>query len=87
MKQPKGMKKKWGDMNYLTVEQMEALPTPRLLAYRKKLMKTKWVFDDYVWDCDCSDCKRTLALWREKEDNLEAAKKILDTREHVEERR
>ena len=55
-------------MNILTKEAMEKLPTPRLLAYRKKLRKRKYVGDD------------ASSL---KEQAMKDSKEILDTREDV----
>jgi len=54
-------------MNILTREAMEKLPTPRLLAYRKKLRRRKYVGDDGSL----------------KEKAMQASKEILDTREDV----
>lgn len=61
--------KRWADpeMNLLTREAMEALPTPRLLAYYKKLR-------------ECSLHTREMVVW---ETTMADAKAILDTREHV----
>jgi hypothetical protein len=59
--------------DYLTKDQMEALSTERLLAYRKSLLKLpEWrVGSDAAW-------------WRaEHARALEESKAILDNREHV----
>lgn len=65
---------------WLTVEQMEKLPTHRLLAYKKKLQTYGPHFGYAGGDnCNCNQC-----LAAKKSDELiESAKKILNTREHV----
>jgi len=65
----------------LTVEQMEALPTRRLLAYKERLIKAgcQWRCDGERYGCPLNaSCK-----YNDKVDNL---KRILATREHVERR-
>jgi len=69
--------------NYLTVEQMEKLPTPRLLAYRRKLMTRRWHIEDYVWNCSCEGCKCEKAAYDALKVIITDAKEILNTREHV----
>jgi hypothetical protein len=70
--------------SYLTVKQMEALSTPRLLAYRKKLMEARYAPEDEIWGCRHEECKAEVRRIEHREAVIAAAKKILNTREHVE---
>ena len=67
--------------NALTLEEIERLPTPRILAYRKKY---RWLSS--IGRCGCcgeilykSDVERN----RVAVEYMDAIKAILDTREHV----
>ena len=55
-------------MRFLTKEEMEKLPTHRLLAYYKKLRQ-------------CGSVTQGMLEWQ---DTMVDAKAVLDTREHVE---
>lgn len=62
-------------VSILTEKEMEKLSTPRLLAYRKRLLNIKVSDVDFYTDYDkwYEDCKICLKV----------SKEILDTREHV----
>lgn len=69
---------------HLTVEEMEKLPTKRLLNYRRLLMASQRpVHDDYCWDCDCDFCMDEKERWYGLRKHIKDAKDILDKREHV----
>jgi hypothetical protein len=65
-------------MNLLTKEQLEKLTTPRLLAYKNKLMR---VPESPNWDEPSYQLNKTDARWQE---TCAAVKAVLETREHVE---
>jgi len=70
----------------LSIKALKALSTKRLLTYKKKYFRTPFLtgLEDYVWDCECEDCKRKKD-WNERyKSKYQAIKNILDTREHVE---
>ena len=64
-------------MTTMTREQMEKLPTKRLVAFRRKYWKLppSW--------CDCGTCFNCRQD-KDVESQLNMAKEVLDTREHVE---
>ena len=69
----------------LTIEQLEKLPTKRLITYYKKYIRGRGmgVSDDYVIECDCETCmneKEWIAVINEYR---EEAKKIMNGRENV----
>ena len=69
-------------ISVLSVEEMEKLPTKRLMAYKKKLHKLHPV--SYHWE-STSEEKAAFDLKKlEKEKLLENVKKVLSMREHVE---
>lgn len=65
---------------FLTLEQLQALNTKRILAYKKKLHASGprgcWEFD---W-CGCEKHKAQAAEW---DTAMANAKQVLATREHV----
>lgn len=68
-------------MNFLTSEQLEKLPTPRILAYKRKMVTQRFILSD----CTCRICRSEglSKLWDDLEASIEAAKEVLATREHV----
>ena len=62
---------------FLTKFEMERLTTPRLLAYKAKLMKYR---ESPNWD-DVSYITKSHPAWQEAYKNV---KEVLATREHVE---
>lgn len=70
----------------LTIEQLQKLPTKRLLAYKKKLWETKLPNVDYhdYFSCTCSDCKEDKKKYELRNLLIERVKTVLATREHVE---
>lgn len=73
-------------MNYLTETQLRQLPTPRLLAYKRKHLPSEnypFGYDDYIWDCECSSCTETKILNKRYNESYLLIKKILNEREHV----
>jgi hypothetical protein len=74
-------------IDFLTIKQLELLPTHRLLAYRKKYLLRVCPPEDYIWDCDCDRCTSEKAYYKKRTDLLKATKVILDTRGHVNKQR
>lgn len=70
-------------MRILTKEQLEKLPTHRLMAYRKMLYTTLFEPSDWCWDCTCDDCRDTMAELEGRHQQIEAVKAVLATREHI----
>jgi hypothetical protein len=70
-------------MKTLTLEEMKKLPTKRLLAYKRKLMRTRFAVDDWAWGCSCSDCVRQVKASEETESLIEMTKEVLATRDHI----
>jgi len=70
-------------LSELTIEQMKKLSTPRLLAYKRKVMKSQFMPEDHVWDCSCADCESTKKFFRAIDKRIEDIKTIMATREHV----
>jgi hypothetical protein len=68
---------------FLTVEEMRALPTKRLLAYKKKFWRSHPSVEDWTFDCSCSDCLSTQKHCSDFDRHLEHLKQILATREHI----
>jgi hypothetical protein len=74
-------------MKFLSKEEMEKLPTKRLLAYKAKLLT---VNDDFCW-CGDRSCdiekqdpnrfNKSHPTWQELYNNV---KSVLNTREHIE---
>jgi hypothetical protein len=56
-------------MKTLTLEEMKKLPTKRLLAYKRKLMRTRFAVDDWASE--------------ETESLIEMTKEVLATRDHI----
>ena len=68
-------------MNFLTRDQLEKLPTPRILAYKRKMMERRFMLSD----CDCRICRQEglSETWDAQEASIDAAKEVLANREHV----
>jgi len=69
-------------MNLLTIEQLEKLTTPRLLSYKKKLMKYPENGCEF-YDCDCSpnQMSKSHPEWKQAYADV---KSVLSKRENVE---
>lgn len=70
-------------MKPLTLEQMKALPTKRLLAYKKKLYTCYPLTDDWTFECECNGCLATQQRCRDWDHYLTLVKQVLATREHI----
>jgi len=70
-------------MKYITEIFAKTLPTPRLLAYYKKLRTQQFYVSDHVWDCSCSECYKIKERIINLHQQMKMIKSILDTREHV----
>jgi hypothetical protein len=69
----------------LTTAQMEKLSTQRLLAYKKKLWEhVPYYHEDWVATCKCEDCVAERKEIEKHEALIDAVKKVLAKREHVE---
>jgi hypothetical protein len=69
-------------MNLLSIEQLEKLTTPRLLAYKKKLMQ---VPEEPNWDeCSGSRMNKIDAAWKKAYADV---KSVLSKRENVEKKK
>ena len=73
-------------MNILSESALNALPTKRLLAYKRKYFPSPnypMGVDDYIWDCDCSSCVNDKNNIANYEKHYAIVKKVLSNREHI----
>jgi hypothetical protein len=71
-------------MRQLTLEEMKALPTKRLLAYKRKLYDHHpSAAEDWVSYCTCHECMQIKEHFKSFDNYLNQLREILATREHV----
>ena len=72
-------------MPYLSKEQLEKLPTKRLLAYKKKHFPSNnpLFHEDWVHNCNCPECLSLKRHLKEYTATYTVLKELLSKRPHV----